>query len=249
MSSFLKYLIFWSPFKINSDWVILWYKWEPKNNLLVIPEEIWWVKVVEIEYKAFYQKWLKNVILPNSLKKIWNRAFAKNNIENLIIPDSVEEIDEYAFRSNKIENLTIWKNTKIIWEWAFLENNIKNLSLPKNITKIGYSAFCKKDNIDKYYESYYYNDIDEPYIKSYDINKNIQWYDFCYKYTYDDKNHIYYKEMYYDDYYYYYYNYDYDYEEIEEEEFKYDYINDEWNKIVREEMYNIKNEVGNINYY
>lgn len=231
MSSFLKYLFFWSSFKINSDWVILWYKWEPKNNLLVIPEEIWWVKVVEIWYEAFYQKWLKNVILPNSLKKIWDRAFAKNNIENLIIPDSVEEIWKYSFFSNDIKNLNIWKNTKYISNWAFYFNNIKNLYLPKNTKIIEYLAFCKKENENKYDE-----DMEFDYIDYY-LNNNNQWTNIIYdsynkkEYEYDNKNHIIYTEKYF--------------EKIVETDRGEDDIWD-FKKI---KYYSIEDEVENINYY
>lgn len=109
MYSFLKYLIFWSPFKINSRWEILDYKWRSEN--IIIPEEIWWVKIIYIWNWAFYRKGISNIILPKTLKEIWSFAFRGNNIKNLYLP----------------------KNIKV-WYWAFIKKeNIEKYYKPYNL--------------------------------------------------------------------------------------------------------------------
>ena len=267
MYSFLKYLIFWSPFKINSRWEILDYKWRSEN--IIIPEEIWWVKIIYIWNWAFYRKGISNIILPKTLKEIWSFAFCGNNIKNLIIPDSVESIWDEAFEENIIENVTIWKNVRDIDCFAFCGNNIKNLYLPKNI-KVWYWAFIKKENVEKYYEPYnlpykynfYYRDFSKELNNNDRIilsNSDYSAFSICYY----NKNHIYYND---EDYYNYYrdyfskkqdayldlhYYYDKEKEDELDKKFKdppYDFIDDDGWKYIRKKIYALEDEVENIYY-
>ena len=67
-------------------------KWKPKSNQLT------------------------NVVIPNSVEKIFMYAFANNLLTSIIIPDCVKEIGSSAFAGNKLTSVTIGSNVKL---WGY----------------------------------------------------------------------------------------------------------------------------------
>ena len=71
--------------------------------------------IEEIEGAFRYCYNLKNVVIPNTVKRIGDDAFINcKNLETLVLPDSVEEIGNYAFNGCNKLHLTIGKNVKEI---------------------------------------------------------------------------------------------------------------------------------------
>ena len=223
MYSFLKYLIFWSPFKINSRWEILDYKWRSEN--IIIPEEIWWVKIIYIWNWAFYRKGISNIILPKTLKEIWSFAFCGNNIKNLYLP----------------------KNIKV-WYWAFIKKeNVEKYYEPYNLPykyNFYYRDFSKElNNNDRiilsnsdysafsicYYNKnhIYYNDEDYyNYYRDYFSKKQDAYLDLHYYYDKEKEDEL-------------------------DKKFKdppYDFIDDDGWKYIRKKIYALEDEVENIYY-
>ncbi len=90
--------------------------------------------------------------LPDWLIYIWDNAFSnnsttstKNKIYELIIPNTVKYIWEYAFHSNPISTLKIWNSVEEIWDYAFqsyyMESTFENLYIPESVKKIWQWAF------------------------------------------------------------------------------------------------------------
>jgi len=118
---------------------------------LKIPEGI-----EEISDDAFSiwekHKYLQEIILPSTLKKIGNYAFCDcENLKNIEIPDSVTEIGQYAFlRCYNLENVTLPKNLKEISEGMFYKcKKIPEIKCPDSVIKIGCNAFSYCDSLKK----------------------------------------------------------------------------------------------------
>lgn len=67
----------------------------------------------EIEAKAFENRRLTGLDLPDGIQIIGERAFANNRLTALNIPDSVINIEERAFLNNRIEKVTISDNVQL----------------------------------------------------------------------------------------------------------------------------------------
>ena len=153
----------------TDTWTIWGYSNEwPKN--VIIPCEIWWVKVLSIWYSAFWWKNLISVEIPSSVTTIWSNAFAFNNLTSVNIPNSIAIIWSNAFYNNKLIKIEIpssvmsiwdyafWQNEIIdakihnwvntIWNYAFFENKIQKIDIPSSVTNIWYYAFSKNELID-----------------------------------------------------------------------------------------------------
>lgn len=128
----------------------------PKS--IVIPSKINWVSVENIGDNSFFQKWITNIIIPNSVKTIWNFSFMRNNIVNITFPESITSLWVCSFYENdliwiNIPNSITTMNTQsfsynqlqyvILGEWlteidgsVFFNNSITNIDIPSNITSI-----------------------------------------------------------------------------------------------------------------
>lgn len=76
------------------NWVITAYNWTDTD--IVIPETINWQPVIWIGDKAFFEKNIKSVKLPSTLKFIWEKAFKWNQIEDIELPNWLEMIEDWA---------------------------------------------------------------------------------------------------------------------------------------------------------
>ena len=124
---------------------------------LIIPTEIDGHPVTTIAAKAFYNKGLTSLILPESLITIkgpsyggadtYKGTFANNNLTYLRIPDSVISIGTCAFRQNDLDAVYFGSGLQVIGAESFAYNNIKELVIPNSVITIhGYSFAGNKIN-------------------------------------------------------------------------------------------------------
>lgn len=148
-------------YRINGLWwgfekatgTITWipYEWEGG----AIPEEIEGVKVV-----ALSDDWVctnsngkrdhvKEIILPQGLKRIGKGAFYKCNIESIVIPDSVEVIAGQAFSGcASLKELLIPDSVKEFDASAINGcTSLEKLVLSGGITEIDEGCFCNMEKI------------------------------------------------------------------------------------------------------
>ena len=87
-----------------------------------------------------------NLVIPNSIDgqeitAIGVRAFENKGIITVVIPDGVIEIGDYAFANNKIQSVNIGKNVVNIREGAFRHNLLEEVTIPQSVRSIGSLAF------------------------------------------------------------------------------------------------------------
>lgn len=114
---------------------------------IVIPEKIDGKTVVGIGHFAFYNKQLTSVVLPPTIRSIFEHAFANNNLTSINLTDSIENIHFSAFMLNKLTTLTLPSNLRIIHGLAFAGNNLTSVVIPPNVTEIGNKAFRVNKNL------------------------------------------------------------------------------------------------------
>lgn len=101
---------------------------------------------------AAYQKYVSNVIIPDSVYSIEAYAFSRcgnsQNPLNVVIGNGVKYIYNRAFEYSKITSLTLGNNIIYIGDYAFNEcgsNLYKMLDFPDSLEYIGKYAFYKFD--------------------------------------------------------------------------------------------------------
>lgn len=112
---------------------------------IVIPKTINGKKITIIGEKAFSEKKIESVVIPEGIKKIKKEAFWRNNLTEIIIPDSVTTINGSAFMSNKIKKIHLGRNLTFIGSWSFDGNYIENLVIPDMVKTIKYEAFANNN--------------------------------------------------------------------------------------------------------
>jgi hypothetical protein len=96
-------------------------KWEVR-----IPPRIQGLPVTHIGDKAFSNKNLVSVTIPNGVTRIENSAFSGNQLTSITIPNSIIHIGDNAFFGNQLTSITI----------------------PNSVTSIGNSVFAVCPNLD-----------------------------------------------------------------------------------------------------
>jgi hypothetical protein len=119
---------------------------------VIIPKEINGLTVTALGNKAFYDKGLTSVKIPDTIITLDNGSwtstnyygvFAKNNLKELIIPNSVVTIGSQAFfNAGDLEGrLILGESVSVIGNDAFIDNNITKLRIPKSVVKISWHSF------------------------------------------------------------------------------------------------------------
>ena len=125
--------------------------------------------VTEIHAHAFFNRGITSVVLPSTLKIVFEGAFKNNNLTNLTLPNNVialaneafagnsltnitfstslTSIGSRAFKDNLLTDLTLPNGISVLHNQAFENNNIINLQLPTQLTNIGVSTF-KNNNLE-----------------------------------------------------------------------------------------------------
>ncbi len=111
---------------------------------IVIPSKIDGVPVTAIGEKAFYQKSIKTVTIPDSVKTIGVYAFQFcNSLTDVTIPDGIKTIGDYAFYyCESLTDVTIPDSVKTIGDSAFSNcTSLTDVTIGNSVQTIGNSAF------------------------------------------------------------------------------------------------------------
>ena len=90
---------------------------------------------------------VRNISLPEGLKKIGAEAFLGCPISEIHLPDSLEELKDYAFYGAKISNIELPESLEKIGRYSFGDtNHLLNITIPENTT-ISPWAFERENGI------------------------------------------------------------------------------------------------------
>jgi len=103
---------------------------------VVIPSQIQGQAVTKIGYRAFYEKELTGVTIPNSVTHIGSSAFSGNQLTSVTIPNSVTEIGNSAFSGNQLTSVTIGNSVTTIENYAFRDNQLTGVTIPNSVTTL-----------------------------------------------------------------------------------------------------------------
>ncbi len=83
--------------------------------------------------------WIQRVYLGNDLEEL--KSYSLSDPREVVLPDSVKKIGYRAFFQSRITEINLPENLEEIDVEAFLScNKLKEISIPKNVKKIGYEA-------------------------------------------------------------------------------------------------------------
>ena len=112
---------------------------EPKVETVVLGPNVKTIGVLAFSGQSN----LKNINLPNSLKRIDTNAFNKTGLSEVILPDGVEELGNFAFQ--KMDSLTkiyVPGTITTMGQFSFGNNpNLTDVVLGEGLQKIGASMF------------------------------------------------------------------------------------------------------------
>jgi len=112
-------------------------RYRGKNKNIRLPSEIKGMPVIGISDKAFFNKGLINVIIPDSVTTIGESAFAANNLTSVTISNGVTTIGDYAFTKNYISSITIPNSVRVIGFEAFANifalDQFTSITIPSNV--------------------------------------------------------------------------------------------------------------------
>ena len=92
--------------------------------------------------ECFKSASLKEVILPEGLKRIEEKAFAScNYLKRADLPQTVEYIGPHAFDSSGLETTTLNDGLRIIGKYAFNFTQLTEITIPDSVEQIGSHAF------------------------------------------------------------------------------------------------------------
>ena len=115
---------------------------------VIIPSTIDEKEVIEIGDYCFYGKEsLKEVIIPNTVKRVGVSAFRGTTLETINDGENIEEVDDYAFYKTKISSLPFEKNVKKIGKYSFGNcKYIESINFEK-VETIGNYAFLNNSSL------------------------------------------------------------------------------------------------------
>ena len=106
-----------------------------------IPEKIKGTPVTAIGERAFFNKNLTSVTIPDSVTSIGETAFYANQLTSVTIGNSVTKIEQSAFEENQLASVTIPDSVTKISYHAFASNQLTSVTIPDSVTEIGQGAF------------------------------------------------------------------------------------------------------------
>ncbi|MCL2722609.1 MAG: leucine-rich repeat domain-containing protein [Treponema sp.] len=99
------------------------------NTDITIQDKVKGYPVDRISNKAFCNKNLTAVTIPDGIIQIGDRAFADNQLTSIKIPDSVSDIHNDAFANNKITSIEINNKVKIHGNGGFCSRFVEGFNL------------------------------------------------------------------------------------------------------------------------
>jgi hypothetical protein len=98
--------------------------------------------VTSIGDRAFKDKNLTSVTIPEGIINIGTEAFSNNKLTSLDIPSSATNIKGFAFSNNTLDSVTLPSNATRIWEGVFFDNRtLTSIIIPDSVLTIERSAF------------------------------------------------------------------------------------------------------------
>ena len=125
--------------------IILISNYRSKIKKVTIPETINGKTVVGISNRAFFNKGITSVVIPETVDYIGEFAFSSNYLTSIIIPDSVISILKAAFEFNSLTSVTLSNNITVIEEYAFASNSLTSIVIPDSVTVIKLLAFYENE--------------------------------------------------------------------------------------------------------
>jgi hypothetical protein len=101
---------------------------------VTVPDGIDGDPVIAIGERAFAQKRLTGITIPDGVTAIGDYAFYNNKLTSVAIPHSVATIGEDAFSGNQLASVAIGNG-------AFQKNELTSATIPDGVTAIGDKAF------------------------------------------------------------------------------------------------------------
>ena len=129
----------------DEDEVALITRYKGTDTELEVPAEIDGYKVTGIDSYVFgCCEGLKNIILPEGVKRIEDYAFLDcDSLESITLPEGVESIGKGAFRRCvSLKNITLPEGITSIEEGVFFAcSSLESITLPEGVKSIGSEAF------------------------------------------------------------------------------------------------------------
>ena len=113
----------------------------PQPNRIEIPSSINGVRVTGIGARAFHNRNIVAVTIPEGVTSIGDNAFSSNQLTSVTIPSSVTFIGNAAFRDNQLSSVTLGNSVTRIGDHAFRDNRLTSVTIPGSTAVIGYAAF------------------------------------------------------------------------------------------------------------
>ena len=108
-----------------------------------IPSYLQGMPVVSIGARAFSNRGLISINIPDSVTYIGEWAFNNNQLTSVTIPDSVTSIGESAFAWNQLTSVVIPDSVTYIGMQAFVYNQLTSVTIPNSVTSIVRAAFAR----------------------------------------------------------------------------------------------------------
>lgn len=97
--------------------------------------------VTSIRTKAFWNKGLTSVVMPDSITSLGQQAFQSNSLTAVKLPKHITYIGFAAFNANLLASINIPSSVTNIDSAAFSGNAITAVNLPSGLTNLGAIAF------------------------------------------------------------------------------------------------------------
>ncbi len=115
---------------------------------LTIPSELGGCEVTSIGKNAFKNNTsIKNLTIPDSVKKIGDSAFSMCKLTSLTLGDGVTTIELQAFMGCPLTSITFGNNLRVIGDKTFVACKLTNIAIPDGVIRIGMNAFQNCANL------------------------------------------------------------------------------------------------------
>lgn len=115
---------------------------------LTIPSELGGYEVTSIGKNAFKNNTsIKNLTIPDSVKKIGDSAFSMCKLTSLTLGDGVTTIELQAFMGCPLTSITFGNNLRVIGDKTFVACKLTNIAIPDGVIRIGMNAFQNCANL------------------------------------------------------------------------------------------------------